>query len=77
MKYINGKFYRELENEKYIIHDGKIMFETKMPKSLKTRYEVIFNTKITKTQSVVELDDGTLKLLDSKTRNQKNLPKTS
>ena len=77
MKYINGKFYNELENEKYIIQDGKIMFETKMPKSLKTRYEVIFNTKITKTQSVVELDDGTLKLLDSQTQNQKNLPKTS
>ena len=77
MKYINAKFYKELENEKYIIHDGKTMFETKMPKSLKTRYEVIFNTKITKTQSVVELDDGTLKLLDSQTQNQKNLPKTS
>ena len=77
MKYINGKFYKELENEKYIIHDGKIMFETKMPKSLETRYEVIFNTKLSKTQSLVELDDGTLKLLDSQTQNQKNLPKTS
>ena len=73
MKYINGKFYRELENEKYIIHDGKIMFETKMPKSLKTRYEVIFNTKLTKTQTVVELDDGLLQLLES--QNQKNLQK--
>ena len=66
MKYINGKFYKELENEKYIINDGKIMFETKMPKSLKTRYEVMFDTKLTKSQTVVELDDGTLKLLDSK-----------
>ena len=65
MKYINGKFYRELENE-YIIHDGKIMFETKIPKSLKTRYEVMFDTKLTKTQTVVELDDGALQLLDSK-----------
>ena len=70
MKYINGKFYKELENEKYIIHDGKIMFETKMPNSLKTRYEVIFNTKLTKTQTVVELDDGTLQLLES--QNPKN-----
>ena len=70
MKYINGKYYKELENEKYIIHDGKIMFETKMPKSLKTRYEVIFNTKLAKTQTVVELDDGTLKLLE--TQNPKN-----
>ena len=72
MKYINGKFYKELENEKYIIHDGKIMFETKMPKSLKTRYEVVFDTKLTKSQTVVELDDGTLKLLESQTQNPKN-----
>ena len=77
MKYINGKFYKELENEKYIIHDGKIMFETKIPKSLKTRYEIMFDTKLTKTQTVVELDDGTLQLLSpqSHTQNQKNLPK--
>ena len=74
MKYINGKFYKELENEKYIIHDRKIMFETKMPKSLKTRYEFMFDTKLTKTQTVVELDDGTLQLLSSqelKPQNQK------
>ena len=73
MKYINGNFYRELENEKYIIHDGKIMFERKIPKSLKTRYEIMFDTKLTKTQTVVELDDGTLQLMES--QNQKNLPK--
>ena len=73
MKYINGNFYKELENEKYIIHDGKIMFETKMPKSLKTRYEIMFDTKLTKAQTVVELDNGTLQLMES--QNQKNLPK--
>ena len=73
MKYINGNFYEELENEKYIIHDGKIMFETKMPKSLKTRYEIMFDTKLTKAQTIVELDDGTLQLMES--QNQKNLPK--
>ena len=73
MKYINTKFYKELENEKYIFHDGKIMFETKMPKPLKTRYEIMFDTKLTKTQTVVELDDGTLQLMES--QNQKNLAK--
>ena len=73
MKYIINKFYKELENEKYIIHDGKIMFETKMPKSLKTRYEIMFDTKLTKAQTVVELDDGTLQLMES--QNQKNFPK--
>ena len=69
MKYINGKFYKELDNEKYKIHDGKIMIESKIPKSLKTRYEIMFDTKLTKTQTVVELDDGTLQLMES--QNQK------
>ena len=52
----------------------------KRPKSLKTRYEVMFNKKLTKSQSVVELDDGTLHLIDSQkleAHNQKNLPKTT
>ena len=47
-----------------------------MPKSLKSRYEVMFDTKLTKTQTVFELDDGTLQLLDSQnleTQKQKNL----
>ena len=47
------------------------MFETKIPKPLKTRYEVRFDTKLTKTQTVVELDDGALQLMDS--QNQKKI----
>ena len=43
MKYINKKFYKEINIEKYINHDAKIMLETKKPKSLKTSYEVMFN----------------------------------
>ena len=66
MKNINNKFYEDFENEKYTIHDGKIKFKTKMPESLKTIYEVMFNTKLSKTQSVVELDDSTLQIIDSK-----------
>ena len=31
MKNINNKFYEKLENEKDIIHDNKIIFETKKP----------------------------------------------
>ena len=65
MKYLNNKLYKELENKKCIIHDGKVLLETKMPKPLRTRYEVMFNRKLTNTQSVVELDDGTLQLVCS------------
>ena len=73
MKYLNNKLYKELENKKYIIHDGKILLETKLPKSLRTRYEVMFNRKLTKTESVVELDDGTLQLVGSQESKSKNL----
>ena len=45
----------------------------KVPESLITRYEVIFNTKLTKTQSVVELDGGTLQLVGSQGAKSKNL----
>ena len=33
---------------------------------LKTGYELVFNTTLSKTQSVVELDYGTLQVVDSK-----------
>ena len=39
MKYLNNKFYTEVNNDKYIINDGKIYRETVAPKSIKTRYE--------------------------------------
>ena len=45
-KYLNDKFYTEVKNEKYIIHDGKIFRETVIPKSLKTQYETIHGTKV-------------------------------
>ena len=73
MKKINYKFYGEVNNEKHIIHDGKIMFETKIPKLLKTRYELMFKTNLTKTQSIEELDDGTLQLIDSKNLTNRRL----
>ena len=31
MKYKNKKFYREIDNEKYIIHDAKYLCESKKP----------------------------------------------
>ena len=70
MKYLNNKFYSEGTNIKYIIHEGKIFRETVAPKSLKTRYEVINNVKIEKNKTVIELDDGSLVLVESEKKQQ-------
>ena len=51
MKYLNNKFYTEVNNDKYIINDGKIFRETVAPKSLKTKYEVMNGVKLEKNLS--------------------------
>ena len=48
MKYINNKFYTEVNNPKYIINENKILRETSSPKSLKTKYEVMYGVKLDK-----------------------------
>ena len=48
MKYINNKFYIEVNNPKYIINDDKILRETSPPKSLKTKYEAMYGVKVDK-----------------------------
>ena len=62
MKYINNKFYTEVNNPKYIINDGKILRETS-PKSLKSKYEVINGVKLDKKSNIIELDDGSLHIV--------------
>ena len=70
MKYLNNIFYTECSNDKYIIHENKIFRETNAPKSLKTRYEAINNVKLDKIKTVIELDDGSLVLVDFKKKLQ-------
>ena len=66
MKYQDNKFYIEVRSPKYTIIDGKIYRETSTPKSLKTRYETMNGVKLDKGINVVELDDGTLNIVNSK-----------
>ena len=66
MKYLNNNFYTECKNDKNIIQEGKVFRETVAPKSLKTRNEAISNVKQDKNKTVIELDDGSLVLVDSK-----------
>ena len=70
MKYLNDKFYTECKNDKYIIHENKIYRETAAPKSLKTKYEAMNDTKIDRNKTVIELDDGSLVLVDAKKKNK-------
>ena len=64
MKYLNNKFYTYCSNDKYIVHENKIFRETVAPKSLKTLYEAINIVKINENETVIELDDGSLVLVD-------------
>ena len=63
MKYINNKFYTEVNNPKYIINDGKILRETPPPKSLKSKYEVMNGDKLDKKSNIIELDDESLHIV--------------
>ena len=55
----------------------KIFRETVAPKSLKTRYEAINNVKLDKNKTVVELDDGSLVLVDFKKKKQPKQTQTT
>ena len=73
MKYLNNKFDTECKNDEYIIQEeGEIFRETVAPKSLKTRFEAIDDVKLEKNKAVIELDDGSLVLVDSKKNNNRN-----
>ena len=64
MKYVNNKFYTEVDNPKYIINDGIILRETTTPKSLKTKYEIMNGVTLEKNSNIIELDDGSLQIVD-------------
>ena len=62
MIYLNEKFYTEVKSDKYIIHNNKIYRLSNTPKSLKTQYELINNTKIPKNKIVILSENGELTL---------------
>ena len=65
MKFIENKFYTEVNHPKYIINDDKILRETPPPKSFKTKYEVMYGVKVDKKNKVIiELDDGSLQTIE-------------
>ena len=69
MKYVNGNFHNEVENDEYIIHISNecerllILRHTGMPRSLKKRYELMNQFQVKASETVTELDGGVLQLL--------------
>ena len=66
MKYINNEFYTEVNNPKYTFNDENIFKETSRPKSLETKYEGLNGGKLEKNLKIIELDDGSLQIVDLK-----------
>ena len=68
MKYLNGRYYVEVKDQRYKTHLFEIIILQKRdpPKSLRTQYQVQNGTQIRKNQKVVE-SDGKLEV--------KNYPK--
>ena len=62
MKYLNGQYYTEVKDHRYIIHpNGEIILRKREPpKSLTTQYQVKNNTKIRTNQKVIRNDDNQL-----------------
>ena len=64
MIYLFEKFYTEVKNENYIIHNNKIYRLTNTPKLLKTRCELINITNVPKTKTVILSENNELTLTD-------------
>ena len=64
MIHLNEKFYREVKNENYTIHNNKIYGLTNTPKSLKKQYQKINIIKIPKNKIVILSENNELTLTD-------------
>ena len=56
MKYVNGEYYVEVKDKRYIIHptENIILRKRDPPKSLRTEYQVQNETQIRKNQKVIK-----------------------
>ena len=62
MKYLNGRYYVEVQDHRYKIHPTKnfILRLRDGPKSLRTQYQVQNETQIRKNQTVIKNDNDQL-----------------
>ena len=62
MKYLNGEYYTEVKDHRYLIHPNEniILRKRDEPKSLRTQYQVQNETQIRKNQKVIKNDNDEL-----------------
>ena len=74
MKYLNGNYYVEVKDKRYIIHPNEniILRWRDPPKSLPTHYQAKNETQVRKNQKVVE-KDGILKVKNCPEKKQPNI----
>ena len=62
MKYLNGEYYVEVKDHRYIIHptESNILRKRNPPTSLRTQYQVQNETEIRKNQKVIKNDNNQL-----------------
>ena len=69
--YHEGKFLKKVERPDTLIINNEIFQEVKPPKSLKSQYEIIHNTKLDRKDKVMLSEDGSLVFIKP-TQDQKN-----
>ena len=59
MKYLDGKYYLELKDDRYKIHptENNILQKRDPPTSLRTQYQVQNETQIRRNQKIIKNDD--------------------
>ena len=72
MKFLNGRYYVEVKDKRYIIHptENIILGHREEPKSLRTQYQVQNITQIWKNQKVTKNDNDEL-LVENYPKNKK------
>ena len=62
MKYLNGEYYVEVDDCRYKIHptENNILRKRDEPKSLRTQYQLLNETKIRRNQKVIKNDNDEL-----------------
>ena len=62
MKYLNGNYYVEVKDKRFLIHptENIILRKREEPKSLRTQYQVQNEKQIRRNQKVIENDNGQL-----------------
>ena len=74
MKYINGRYYTEVNDKGYLIQPNEniILRERKPPKILRTQYQVQKETKTRKNQKAIKTHNKELEVKSDPKNNKTN-----